>query len=398
MRELRLFSPSLRAAREAVSAADSRCAVARAAARAEVSLDAAGGLAGGRDDWADVGPAGMLNLKARRNVYSGGAAPARIRQSEADLAAARARLDRAEADAGYDLLNAYADVLFAQERVPLAGSVASRRETNAALVLLRYEAGRENRGVLEAANAALQEARMESRNASGDARRARQSLALLLGRPRVPEARITDLPELPDLPSEPDLAAVAERTPEFRALLQRAASVHAGNQVLAGSRSPSVDAVGILSPHSESWSSQDRQWFIGLVFAYPLYQGGRESAEDAAARASAAEVRARIDAERNSLVLALGKALGDARRAFDRIESAAASVRAAELRSDIAAAEYAAGLLSFTSWDTVENERVRRREEFLGARREVLLARGRWFRLAGTGPLNWSAGDTNHER
>ena len=62
-------------------------------------------------------------------------------------------------------------------------------------------------------------------------------------------------------------------------------------------------------------------------------------------------------------------------------------LKAAEVRSEIARAQYQNGLLSFEDWDLIENDLIDKQKAMLTSQRDAVVARAAWEKMLGTGVI-----------
>ncbi|MDR5709259.1 MAG: TolC family protein, partial [Armatimonadota bacterium] len=115
-------SPQVRAAREALRAAEAQLAAARAALQPSVGVGVSGGL----------GPSGgsaQVNLGVSYLVYDGGLRQAQIRQLEARVHGARENLAAVQAQVALSAVQAYMNAVLADQVVALREQVVAQART-----------------------------------------------------------------------------------------------------------------------------------------------------------------------------------------------------------------------------------------------------------------------------
>lgn len=336
------------------------------------------------------GPADQsaLGVSAQYSLFSGFADQARVRQAEAGLEQARAEWLSAGAAVRADVHRAFIRLLFAQERLTLAEATAARRRQNLDLVQLRFESGTENRGSLLRTRAGTQQAEAEVEQARRSIAVQQRELSGVLGRAdRVawvargawPAAVAEDDPAWTDL---------MRATPELRAAQARVEAQRAAVAIARGGIQPEIGLRAGLDRSGEEWPPDSDAWSVGATLSIPLFTGGRNLSQLAAAQAALRQADATLRRTEQDLLLELEAAWTALRDALQQRDVQAAFREAAEVRADIARAQYENGLLSFQNWDQIEDELIQSRQNVLARERDAALAAAEWDRARGIALVN----------
>ncbi len=331
-------SPQVRAAREALRAAQAQLLAARAALQPSVGVSVAGGL----------GPSGgsaQVNLGVSYLLYDGGLRQAQLRQLEARVQSARENLAAVQAQVALSAVQAYLNVVLADQVVVLREQVLVQARTLLAGAQARVRAGTAPQADVVSAQAQLASAEVALLEAQANAQTSRAQLASLLG--LDPAAPITVV-----VPPAPPAFALTEQEVRERAL-QRPEVRKAQADVLAaeaalvvaqlqGGITVSLDGrYGLLTVGTPTGGGT---WSIGASVSIPIYDGGQRSAQVEAARANLEAARAtleqaRLEAQREAVQAWLSWQSALAREAAARRaqEAAQEALRVAEGR-------YAAGV------------------------------------------------------
>lgn len=386
------FAAEVAAQNGALAAARARVAQARfAAAEAEAafrpSLSASASLRRADRDSADAATRSAAGVDARYVLYAGGSDRARLQKARAERDAAEAEYDAVRAAIGAEARRAYVRLLFAQERLALAEKIAERRRQNVDLVRLRYEAGAENKGALLRVEAAAEQAAADVAQARRELPLRQRELSALAGR----EGRIRwvarDALEPPSAPEEPEWGALARSLPAVRSAAARAESARAAARAARGARQPEIALQANLQREGENASLDREGWSIGATVAVPLYTGGGLPARIFAAESAARAAELDADEQRRAVLVELERAYAEVWAALDQVRVQRAFLEAAETRAEIARAQYANGLLSFQTWDQIEDELIASQQNVLARVRDAALAAAEWDRAQGRSPL-----------
>jgi NodT family efflux transporter outer membrane factor (OMF) lipoprotein len=317
-----------------------------------------------RDGQTQASAAVQLDLQLDffgRNRASVAAATSSADAARAEEASARLQLSTAVASAYADLARLVADRAAAE-------TVLRLRRESAALVRQREASGVEGQASALQADAELAQARADLAAAEGSVMRARNQLAVLLGKGPDRGLEIAE-PRRPVLapPGLPERLAIdlVGRRPDLAAARLRAEAAAARIDVARADFYPNVSLTALASFQTLGLSSlgggELTRGAIGPAVSLPIFSGGRLEGAYRGARAEYDEAVAVYD---QTLVAALGETadvIAD-RRALD--------AQLAEMRSALAASEaayalarqrYQGGLASYIDTLSVENGLVARR-------------------------------------
>ena len=324
---------------------------------------------------------------ASQNLFSGFRDSARLQAAAAAVESARCRLERRHAEVSYELAQAFAALLFAQDWAELSAQISERRRENLRLVDLRFHEGREHKGSLLRSQAFARQSEYEVAKAGRDIRVARESLAKAMGMSGA--AALVLKGDWQILPVEDSVVVpdLIEAVPEYRLARAEQRQTRAALTVARSEDYPSVDLDGSIGRSGSGWPPDNEQWSVGVSLSWVLFRGGQTwntiSAAQAADRAAEADVRATYLAVRADLEQSHGS-LADA---TENVEVQEQFLEAAEVRAQIARSQYSNGLLSFQDWDTIENDLMDKQKAMLQSRRLAFLARAAWLRTLGASAL-----------
>jgi outer membrane protein TolC len=331
-------SPQVRAAREALRAAEAQLAAARAALQPSVGVSVLGNL----------GPSGgtaQVNLGVSYLLYDGGLRQAQIRQLEARVQSARENLAALQAQVALGAVQAYMNAVLADQVVVLRQQVVAQARTQLEGAQARVRAGTAPQADVVSAQAQLASAEVSLLEAQANAQTSRAQLASLLGLdPAAPIAvAAPGVPPAFELSKE-EVRSRALQRPEVRRAQAEVAAAEAALVVaqLQGGTTVSLDGrYGLVTVGTPGGAGT---WSIGASVSVPLYDGGQRLAAVEAARANLEAARAtleqaRLEAQREAVQawLAWQSALAREAAARRAQEAAQEALRVAEGR-------YAAGV------------------------------------------------------
>jgi outer membrane protein TolC len=339
-------NPTQQAAREALAAAAAVIDRARADRRPAVDLVAAarsfetyaflpegltppGGTStiGPAEDWS-------LALEGRYNLYDSGLGRARVKVAEATHASKVHELAEARADLTLAVHSAYRAVEAALAAREAAVSRLERSEDHVRLAQRRLEAGASPRADVTRARVERANAQAALAGAEAGVRTAKAALNVLLGA-RAEEA-VTILPAEPppgavDSSLEASISAALESRPEILAARERVEAREAEIRLARAVSGFTADLRGRYGVREDELFPSERDYSIGVVLSKSLFDGGREKAEVARARAETGVEEARLAALENEMRREVVDAHARLTEAHARAEAAAvASAEAVE--------------------------------------------------------------------
>jgi outer membrane protein TolC len=327
-------------------------------------------------------------LSASLSLFSGWATVADVRRSMASARNARASLRATEATLRSSLRRAFVDVLYGQVNVRVQDSIANRRKSNAELVRLKYEAGREDKGSAMRADADAAETAFELARAKRALILAQQKLALALGRDEFSPVTVTGAWKGTPPPEAPDLGQLADATPAYAQAEANADSASASYLSAYSSFLPNAGVSAGASRGGDLWKwPPDRAtegWNAGGSISYNFFNGFRDVYGLVAARAAAKEAKITLAQARRDTMVSLQEAYFGYIDAHESVSVQKQYLLAARTRAEIGRAQYANGLLGFVQWDLIEGELVSTERSFIATRRDALNAEATWLKSIGT--------------
>ena len=326
-------------------------------------------------------------VSARQSLFSGLKNEGGVQKSRADLEAAEAALAVIKAQVNFDLKNAYAQLLFAQQQAELTEVIASRRQENVRLIELRFESGREPKGSYLRSRALYRQADFEISQAARNLRVAQRRLAKVLGHSEVETFAVQDLSAAWPGPA-PDFRALALAAPVRLQAAAEARAAQAGVTIAKSELFPDVSAVGSLGRQGSTWSLDQTTWSAGLALSYPFWPGGQNLFDVRSATAEARRSQQTLRSTEDQTAVNLEQIFSAFQDAAQHVDVQREFLEAARVRAEIAREQYALGLLSFQDWDTIESDLITNQKTMLGNLRDALIAQAAWEQVQGKGALS----------
>jgi outer membrane protein TolC len=279
---------------------------------------------------------------------------------------------------------AFAELLRAQELVPITETIAARRKQNLELVQLRYKAGREHKGSLLTAEADFAQAQYEVQQAKRNVSLAQRRLIKELGRGKFSPIEVKgDFEYAPKEEQKPDLESLADSTPLLKQIIANKEAVRYGLRSAKASLYPQIYTSVSAGASAQDFPPDQNDWSVGISLSVPLFEGGANKARISKAESSLNQAAADERSDRDNLILTLERTWKSLQDAIDTVSVQKKYFEAAEERAKIANVQYSTGLISFDNWVIIEDNLVNARKSYLNARANVLLTEADWIQAKG---------------
>jgi outer membrane protein len=329
-----------------------------------------------------------LSLSLRQNIFSGLKDIASVDTANAKVRSAQAQLQQAKAKLSSDLTSAFYGLVFAQTRSELLATIAQRRKSNARLVELTYQGGKDNKGSLLQAQAASLQATYEVSQAVRDLRISQRRLALLLDRDPLGPLTAKGALEAPALgPEPPDFKELTKSTPAYLLALSQLHSAQSRLTSARGDFLPTLSANASLSRGGPDFGSLSPSWSAGFSVSLPLLSGGADIFNYKAAEEEKKSSEYSLRSTLLATAISLETAFADLGTALEKVEVQRAFLKAAQTREQIAKAQYLNGLLSFQNWDQIETELTNQEKSELTSLLGAVTAKADWELAQGKGAI-----------
>jgi outer membrane protein TolC len=314
---------------------------------------------------------------------------ASIQESLATYKQSQANVRVTSSAALLDLYRAYTSLLYAQEAIQVNAAILDIWKTNAQMVNLRYQSGRESKGNNMNTQAQFLQAETAVEQSKRELRVAQQALSQALGKDSFNVLIVTGSWSTAAVPQpHPDLDTLLISEP--RILIQEAQVEQA--------------RAAIKNAHSTLWPSlalnyskgtagptefpQNPFWAFTGTLNYPLFAGGPTATYYASQSAERKfdQARQNLKSIKNQARTDLESAWAGFASAEDQIRVQRAFLQAARQRKEESDVRYQSGLMSFEDWIRVVTEYVNFQTSFLRTEQNLILAEAQW-RFAKGDPL-----------
>lgn len=379
--ELKSAESSLQSARYQVKGARSGY-LPVVAAKADYTLDSS-------QDSADK--TYSASITATENLFNGFSDAASLDRARFTRTASEANFDSVKAKVSYDLKNAFAGLLYSQKSIALTEDIMKRRESNLKLVQLRFESGRENIGSLNLSKAYLAQAKYDYLQAKNSLDVYQAELARVLGLENPKDIVAMGVVPANKPPYEDnrqiDFKSYIKDIPEVRKSLAQQEIAKTDITLARSDFFPSLNLTQTAGRTGRDGGTSSDSWAIGASLTFPLFNGGKDYY---ATKSAAEDYRASFHNTRNTEdnnITKLKDAYTRYVEAVMKLEVDEAFVTAASSRERIAKAQYNNGLITFTDWDTIENDLINRQKTLLQTQKERVTAEAAWEQAQGRGVI-----------
>ncbi len=327
-----------------------------------------------------------LGLDVEQPIFTGFRTTGEAMQAWREWEAARWGYTETSANVRRSLRESFVERLRLNQLLEVDRRIAARRQDNAELIRLRYEAGREHAGSLKRAQAIAEQAAFEVRQAE----RGIESQSLALGRqlggyfavPMQVVGALEDLiPSAPDAPG--DYAVLANATPSVQRLTRSAEALKAAVVSAQADLWPTVKGTfnyGYSGTKASNLEKDDT--VVGLTVSVPFFHGGRVEG----VLESNAEYRAAVEAARSARdarITELAQRWSAFRDAWEFVAVRRAFLEAARQRSEIVHTQYTSGLTDFQTFDIAEQELSDSERAYVQSMADVLEQEAQWIQVTG---------------
>jgi outer membrane protein len=322
-----------------------------------------------------------------QTLYDGGLTPGNVGQARANYRAQVAAFVLEKTLISYDLKSAFAQLLYAQELVTLTEQIVKRRRSNADMIRLKYDGGRENKGAYLLSESECRQATLNFHNAQRNAVVSQHQLAQIMGlKLKAPLVAVGQL-VTQSPPTSPNLEQLAVETPTHFQQVSNAEASRAGITIARAGFLPTISTSVSLNREDERFFPKSSGWSADLSVSLPIFDGGKTYFDVKAAEASLRQSLANIQNSDDNSVYTLAQNFSTFVTDVETVGVNQFTVAAQNVRSEIGEGQYSNGLISFTDFNLIENDLVTAENQALQSRRDAVIAEANWEYSQGRGVI-----------
>ena len=310
------------------------------------------------------------------------------------LAAARARLSGAQADAAatrsdvrLSVQSAFYALASAQDLHDLAKRNLERTEGHLALARARHDAGAVPQADVLRVQAEVASAQLELINARSRVRTAAGQLNTGMGRPAESPLLIAppaaDAPPLATTDIEAAVSQAIARRPELKSGQQHVEAARASVDSARAARAPKLHADGAYGWNDTGFLPETKEWQVGVSVALPVFDAGSRAHQLARSRAELARDQAAYDSRVLQVRQEVWAAATELERARDSIAANETNVRASEESLRVSRERYQSGAAVITDLLDTQTALASAEASLAAARWSCLTARATYNRAIG---------------
>jgi outer membrane protein TolC len=322
-----------------------------------------------------------------QTIYDGGLTPGNVAQAGANYRAQIAAFVLEKSLISYDLKSAFAQLLYAQELVTLTEQIVKRRRSDADMIHLKYDGGRENKGSWLLGESDYRQAVLDFHNAQRNVVVSQHQLAQIMGlKLKAPVVAVGQLiTHTP--PATPDLDKLAVETPTHFQQVSNTEASRAGITIARSEFLPTVTTSVSLEREDEKFFPKSSGWNAGFSVSLPIFDGGKNYFDVKASEASLRQALANLQSSDDNSVYTLAQDYSTLISDIEAVGVNQTTVAAQKVRSEIGEGQYSNGLISFTDFNLIENDLVTAQNQELQSRRDAVIAEGNWEYAQGKGVI-----------
>ncbi|MCD6423287.1 MAG: TolC family protein [Elusimicrobia bacterium] len=311
------------------------------------------------DTGSSIGIAGKLDLfRGFKNSIS-------LDISKIEVENRKLELKRILADKTYNLRIAYGEVVYLKNLIKILEKILKRKKENLDIVVLRYEAGKEDIGVklkqeadfkaslfeLEKRKRELEVKKtkiLKELNANFETFEITGTLKFTFNKDIELNEIIGYIPEYQIKENEIELAKLNlnyDRAPFY----------------------PELNLTGSVSKSGDKFSLDENSWNLGVNISYPFFSKGKNFYNLEISKIELKKSEGNFSDKVNELKLNLKEVHTDLINSVENIEVVKLYLNATKERAKIARIKYVNGLISYEDWDRIENDYINAEKNLLEA-------------------------------
>ena len=318
-------------------------------------------------------------LNANLSIFSGLSNYFNLRSAAVNYDYYRANLQNSEADAYYQLRQAFIDLLIAQQNVAVREKIEQARADNARMIKLFYDSGTEDKGNYLLTQAQLADAENNIVSAKRQLELAQVKLAQLIDG----QAASAEGAPAAAAPPLPDIDALAKNTPGLLMASAQLELASINQQSTLSEFLPSVSLNGSYQKNGSSWPPDATSKSVSLNISLPLFPGGSNLADRVIYGLQLEKAREDFAKSQKDQYYAVKQAYENLNNAIDNYAVQKQYLNASAEQAKITQVKYLNGLTTYYEWNQIQNTYISNQIGLLNANQNALYAEANWYKSYG---------------
>ncbi|MFH1378910.1 MAG: TolC family protein [bacterium] len=387
LEEAKLNNPELRQARESLQ--KSGLLYKKSYSGFLPSISASASASQSDSNQGDLSKSYSYGLRGSLSLFSGFSDFYNVKSGKINLKKSDLELMRALSDIVYNVKLRYINLLWAQENAALSEGILERRKNNYEMILLKYEAGREDKGSLLRVEADKLQAEHDVNNGQRELKTAAYELCEILGKDIFEIIRASGT-----LQGGADFKNIAqiqniiienliEHTPEFEIAQYDLILAEYNTKQARSNFYPSLSLSSSLSNSGDQWEDPSHSWSTGLSVSYPIFSGANDYYNLKVQNRNTVTAQENFRKTKHNLLQQLQAGLNNYIDAIENIKIREKYLEASEEQSHVTTAKYINGLTTYYDWYSVENNFISSQKSYISAIRDAIISEAKWLNLLG---------------
>lgn len=294
-----------------------------------------------------------------------------------------------KAELSYNLKTVYEELLYSKDYLNLINEILKRRQENLKMVELRFESGRENKGVSLLSKAYFEQSKYEQIQAENLIKISKERLAKIMEIDIDTDFEINEpVPRLAEIFfNNLETESLSKEFPEYKVVVLQE-SLSDTNITLKGSSFyPTLSLRGSLYKNDGYFLPQGSEWVMALSLKVPLFSGGYDFYNLKSAYIMLDQAKIDTKNTYDNLRTKFNTLINSYKENIQKFKSDELFLEASNVRAKISRSKYENGLMDFEDWDDIENELIQRQKEFLKSKKDCIFSEANIEKILGEGVI-----------
>ncbi|MBF0483422.1 MAG: TolC family protein [Candidatus Omnitrophica bacterium] len=317
-------------------------------------------------------------------IFDGAKTIDSYKEATQNLLAAKEGFSFSSSTIRFNLRSAFIDLMRAQELINVTENIAKIRKNAFDLISLKYESGLEHKGSLLNAEASMEQAYAELKQAKRNLELKQMQLNRQMGRPELNPIQVTGIFSITEnLNIEPDLETLVKNHPSVKQSIAKKNAAEYGLKSAYGGFFPTISASGNGRKSQSKWPPEDNQLSLGITASIPIFEGGLQKAQVDQAKSSFEKSTVQQIITTEDTKINLKEMWNALQNNADAVKVQETMLAADEERAKIAEAQYSVGFMTYDNWTIIEDNLVQTKKAYLDAQANALLSEAAWINAKG---------------